>query len=299
MKRLLTSIGSIGLSLALAVNLSAASHDKKSGNSTSQTHAQPARTSAPASKASHAATKTTNVQPTKTTATPAKDKAKSVAKEPAKVTPAVTNKGKEIAKVTPAAKDLGKITPVAKDLGKKDLGKVASPSKEPVKKLGDPVAKKGPTKEQLAKGKQDFQAKLPVKFKDYHLKYGKKFDHGTYYCGFHHKHWVSCVWNKSCGCYCYFDPCCWSWYYWCAPDCCYYPVSYCPYKCYCWSKVVECCEPCIPVCEPPVCVPVCEPVCVPVCEPVCVRVCVPVCYLPVCCVPVCRVPACRVVCCYP
>jgi hypothetical protein len=76
---------------------------------------------------------------------------------------------------------------------------------------------------------------------NYNLKYGTKFDHGYYYQGRDHNHWSYRCWSPQYGCYCYWDPCCREYYYWCQPRSCFYPVSYCPCQTYSWptTYVVE------------------------------------------------------------
>lgn len=64
--------------------------------------------------------------------------------------------------------------------------------------------------------------------------YGRPFSHGYYYQGGNHYHWRYRQWDARYGCYCYYDPSCTTWYYWCQPDSCYYPVNYCPYRTYRW-----------------------------------------------------------------
>src|SRR5262249_27237837 len=39
-------------------------------------------------------------------------------------------------------------------------------------------------------------------------------------------YWNSRYWSSRYGCYCYWCPYVNSWYYWCAPQSCYYPISY-------------------------------------------------------------------------
>lgn len=68
---------------------------------------------------------------------------------------------------------------------------------------------------------------------NYHLTFGKKFEHGYYYPGKSHSHWSYWCWDKRYGCNLYYDPCLCCYYYFCVPDGCYYPVTYCPYKSYC------------------------------------------------------------------
>ena len=70
--------------------------------------------------------------------------------------------------------------------------------------------------------------------KDYNIKFGKKCDFGWCYKGKHHDHWTCCCWLDECGCTCYWCPCTLVWYYYCVPDNCWYPVSYCPYGVYVW-----------------------------------------------------------------
>jgi hypothetical protein len=77
-------------------------------------------------------------------------------------------------------------------------------------------------------------------YTNYHQTYGTKFAYGYFYRGRNHAHWSYQRWDSRYGCNCYYDPCCTCWYYWCEPVSCYYPVSYCPYRTYCWStEVVE------------------------------------------------------------
>ncbi len=71
--------------------------------------------------------------------------------------------------------------------------------------------------------------------KDYHLTYGVKSKQGFYYYkGYSHSHWSHQCWYPKYGCNCYWCPCTLVYYYWCVPDECYYPVTYCPYNCYSW-----------------------------------------------------------------
>jgi hypothetical protein len=84
-------------------------------------------------------------------------------------------------------------------------------------------------------------------YKNYHLTHGKKFGKGYCYPGKFHKHWDFCCFNKGYGCFLYYCPCTFGWYYFCEPDCCYYPVWYVPYRCYVWSRpVCFCSAPCPP-----------------------------------------------------
>ena len=68
-----------------------------------------------------------------------------------------------------------------------------------------------------------------VRFQNYHIQYGRKFDYGYCYYGRTHQHWVSTIFSTDCGCNTYYCPYTEAWYYWCEPDSCYYPVTYCPY----------------------------------------------------------------------
>ena len=80
----------------------------------------------------------------------------------------------------------------------------------------------------------------PSKVTNYHQQHGTKFAQGFLYKGKHHSHWGVIRWDARYGCNCYWDPCVSAWYYWCQRDICYYPVSYCPYRCYsCEVVVVE------------------------------------------------------------
>ena len=67
---------------------------------------------------------------------------------------------------------------------------------------------------------------------------GIRFAHGIYYRGHDHNHWGARRFDSRYGCECYWDPYVSEWYYWCEPDACYYPVSYCPYQCYTCSAPV-------------------------------------------------------------
>ncbi|MSQ96896.1 MAG: hypothetical protein EXR98_20405 [Gemmataceae bacterium] len=77
-----------------------------------------------------------------------------------------------------------------------------------------------------------------AKVKDYHVKFGSKFQGGYVYKGKHHNHWGLIRFDLRYGCDCYWDPCVLVWYYWCERDICYYPVSYCPYRSYVCPEVV-------------------------------------------------------------
>jgi len=51
--------------------------------------------------------------------------------------------------------------------------------------------------------------------------------------GHHRNHrWARSSYNAGYGCNLYYDADEATWYYWCSPDNCYYPVSYCPYGSY-------------------------------------------------------------------
>jgi hypothetical protein len=70
---------------------------------------------------------------------------------------------------------------------------------------------------------------------NYHVNHGTRFNHGYYYRGRTHTHWSYQRYDARYRCTCYFDSGCKSWYYWCQPANCYYPVSYCPHRTYCWT----------------------------------------------------------------
>ena len=76
------------------------------------------------------------------------------------------------------------------------------------------------------------------KINNYHLTFGTKSSFGYSYKGKHHNHWTVIRFDARYGCNCYWDPCLLTWYYWCDRDVCYYPVSYCPYRCYSCTEVV-------------------------------------------------------------
>jgi hypothetical protein len=63
---------------------------------------------------------------------------------------------------------------------------------------------------------------------NYHLTNAVKFDHGFFYRGRDHNHWTSQRFDSRYGCTCYFDGGLSTWFYFCAVDVCYYPVSYVP-----------------------------------------------------------------------
>jgi hypothetical protein len=79
----------------------------------------------------------------------------------------------------------------------------------------------------------------PTKVNNYALQNGTKFSKGYFYKGKNHNHWGRIHFDVRYGCNCYWDPCLSIWYYWCEPDFCYYPVSYCPYRCYSCTEVVN------------------------------------------------------------
>jgi hypothetical protein len=56
-------------------------------------------------------------------------------------------------------------------------------------------------------------------------KYGRKLSHG-YAFSARHFYWSSRYWSSRYGCYCYWCPYVNGWYYWCASQTCYYPLSY-------------------------------------------------------------------------
>lgn len=59
----------------------------------------------------------------------------------------------------------------------------------------------------------------------YSSRYGTKFSHG-YYFGRNNFYYNRCCWSSRYGCNCYWNPYACGWYYWYAPGCCYYPISY-------------------------------------------------------------------------
>lgn len=73
---------------------------------------------------------------------------------------------------------------------------------------------------------------------DYYQQFAVSRSFGYCYEGFYHNHWHSSRWNADHGCWMHFDRGVNSWYYWCAPDRCYYPVSYKPYNSFTCEKVV-------------------------------------------------------------
>jgi hypothetical protein len=74
--------------------------------------------------------------------------------------------------------------------------------------------------------------------KSHHNSHARHNRHGHFYHGRHHDHWSYFCWDGRYGCRVYYDPgvCCY--YYYCVPDDCYYPVTYCPYGRYSWGTPV-------------------------------------------------------------
>jgi hypothetical protein len=69
--------------------------------------------------------------------------------------------------------------------------------------------------------------------KDHDFKFDKgHFFKGDYHCykGKHCDFWNYHCWDRRYGCYLYWNPWYRSYYYYCDPDDCYYPISYCPYR---------------------------------------------------------------------
>jgi hypothetical protein len=63
---------------------------------------------------------------------------------------------------------------------------------------------------------------------------GNRFEHGFFFRGrdsyrFHHKYF-----SERYGTYCFYDEYTRCDYYFCVPDDCYYPMTYCPYGRYSW-----------------------------------------------------------------
>jgi hypothetical protein len=75
----------------------------------------------------------------------------------------------------------------------------------------------------------------PGRSGNYYSTYARRSEHGYYYPGRNHYHWSYNCWDRRYGCRLYFDPglCCY--FYFCVPDDCYYPVTYCPYRVYSWN----------------------------------------------------------------
>jgi hypothetical protein len=65
-----------------------------------------------------------------------------------------------------------------------------------------------------------------------HPAHATKFAHGYFYPGFNHSHWSRVYIHPVYGCRVYYCPYTLVEYYWCPPDNCYYPISYCPYGTY-------------------------------------------------------------------
>jgi hypothetical protein len=60
----------------------------------------------------------------------------------------------------------------------------------------------------------------------YHMSHGTKFKGGYFYKGHDHFHWTYRYWWGKYGCYTYYCPSTYCWYYWYPQDNCYYPCSY-------------------------------------------------------------------------
>jgi hypothetical protein len=65
-------------------------------------------------------------------------------------------------------------------------------------------------------------------YRDWHLTHGVKFSGGYLYGGKRQPHWAFRYWNPRLRCWSYWDPGTLRFYYWCAPDACYYPMTTCP-----------------------------------------------------------------------
>jgi hypothetical protein len=59
--------------------------------------------------------------------------------------------------------------------------------------------------------------------------YVERHSYGYCYHGYGHNHWSSSCWNDRYRCRTYHCERTRCDYYWCRRDCCYYPVSHCPY----------------------------------------------------------------------
>lgn len=68
--------------------------------------------------------------------------------------------------------------------------------------------------------------------KNYCQNFGVKKSFGYCYVGQNHCHWQSQCYSPQYGCQIYYCPSACGWYWWCAADGCYYPVSYCPHGVY-------------------------------------------------------------------
>jgi hypothetical protein len=62
----------------------------------------------------------------------------------------------------------------------------------------------------------------------YYHRHGVAFRGGYCYRGYNHHHWAYRVWDGPHCRWQYYDPYLHCFYYWCAADNCYYPVTYCP-----------------------------------------------------------------------
>jgi hypothetical protein len=62
--------------------------------------------------------------------------------------------------------------------------------------------------------------------KDYYTKY---------YCVAPSYGWASSCYDADYGCMVYYDRFTQTFFYWCVPDRCFYPLSYCPYGTYSWQ----------------------------------------------------------------
>jgi hypothetical protein len=58
---------------------------------------------------------------------------------------------------------------------------------------------------------------------------------GYSYKGHNWNFWKGHKFFSQYGCNCNYNPYAHCWYYWCNPDACWYPVSYCPYSVYSWE----------------------------------------------------------------
>jgi hypothetical protein len=64
-------------------------------------------------------------------------------------------------------------------------------------------------------------------FHNYHITHGSRMRDGRYfYKGHDHHQWTHRYWYGKYGCYTYYCPSTYCWYYWYSQDNCYYPVSY-------------------------------------------------------------------------
>jgi len=83
-------------------------------------------------------------------------------------------------------------------------------------------------------------------FGNYHLTHGTRFQNGYFYRGRNHNHWAYWYWDRGYGCNLFWDPYVCSFYYWCAPQGGYYPLSYCPYNTYSWEDSGDVVPPVVP-----------------------------------------------------